>query len=120
MRMDKDHIYSPGIHIPFHTLTSTDHAYITTEWKVWMPSAPVQASVVMTMEHNGQAYGYRGFDLEHMDLKPGQWNTVRTLYLTPEVRSKNDPLLVYFWLRDAQHVLVRPPTFLIQEPVSAP
>lgn len=121
LRLDKDHIYSTAVHLPFHTLTLTDHAWVTVDWPVYIPaSGAPQLSVVMTMEHQGGSYAYHGFDVEKMPLRPGAWNTVDAVYLTPEVRSTKDPLVVYLWSRDTCRILAGTPTFTIHEPVSEP
>jgi hypothetical protein len=51
------------------------------------------------MEHNGQNYAYRAQDISAENAKVGAWNRIEVKYLTPEIRSGNDPLIVYYWHR---------------------
>jgi len=39
-------------------------------------------------------------------MKPGQWNPMRMDYLTPEVRSTEDVVKVYFWLQGKTPVYI--------------
>ena len=66
------------------------------------------ASLVATFEHNGEPYKYKaeGIELAKYPVKAGKWNRIEFDYLTPEVRSKDDKLKVYFWLRGNQPVKV--------------
>ncbi|MEO7080422.1 MAG: hypothetical protein ABIY71_02805, partial [Flavobacteriales bacterium] len=110
------HIFSPALHIPFHELTTSDHAWVEAEWQVWMPVPGTKGSFVSTFEHSGGNYGYTTEELEKKDVPPGTWTTIRTYYLTPEVRSKNDLLVSYFWLRDTVPLYVDGPKITIYRP----
>ena len=121
VRLDEGHIYSPAVRIPYRRLTQRDHAWVECQWFVLPPvgvPAP-KGSFVMTVEHGGN-YGYRAFDIEHMGLRPGTWNEVRTQYLTPEIRDPEDPLTTYFWLRDTVPVLIVGPRIIVHEPLRDP
>ncbi|MEO8733849.1 MAG: hypothetical protein ABI373_05925, partial [Flavobacteriales bacterium] len=118
-RLDKDHLFSPAINIPFKELTSHDHAWVEAEWQVMMPAAGTKGSFVSTFEHHGN-YAYTAKDLEKGDTVPGMWTTVRTYYLTPEVRNKNDLFVCYFWLRDTLPLYISGPVITTLQPKDRP
>lgn len=108
MRMDSKHQYSPGYETTFHQLIAHDHAWLRVG--VWVyplqEVEPGMASLVITAEHDGQAYAYNaiGIDNEKFHVKKNQWNYISLDYLTPEVRSADDKIKVYFWLQGEKPV----------------
>ncbi len=112
--------FTPAVRVPFHQLTQLDHAWIEAEWRVKVNGRPFQGSFVHTMEHTGRSYAYDGRDLEPFDPKPGEWTTIRTWYLTPEVRSVEDVFACYFWSRDTSRILVEGPLITVHEPLTSP
>jgi hypothetical protein len=108
--LDANHPFSPGVSSPFKELTSSYYAWIRLSCMVYplydLKENPV--SLVQTFEHKGQSYKYLGTDLADplLNVKPGQWNVVSMDYMTPEVRSKEDILKAYVWLRGQQPVLI--------------
>lgn len=118
-RLDKDHLFSPAIRIPFKELTSHDHAWVEAEWHILMPTAGAKGSFVSTFEHHGN-YAYTAKDVEKTDNLPGTWTTVRTYYQTPEVRNKNDLFVCYFWLRDTVPMFVSGPVITTFQPKDRP
>jgi hypothetical protein len=110
LRMNEQLPFSPAYEIPFTEITSKDHAWLRANVNVF----PVQevtenmASLVITFQHKGELYNYRATSiaLEKFKMKPGRWNTMRMDYLTPEVRSKDDSVKVYFWLQGKTPVYI--------------
>lgn len=115
-RLDGQHPFSPALHIPFHELTAHDHAWIEAEWKVMMPDPGTKGSFVSTFEHGGKNYAYTSKDVEKKNLPANVWTTVRTYYLTPEVRSSKDLFVSYFWLRDTLPLYVSGPVITTFQP----
>jgi len=110
LRMDSGHSFSPGFEAEFTELTKRDHAWIRAGLWVF-PLHEVTAntaSLVITFEHNGESYAYSasGIDLPEYQAKAGKWNYISLDYLTPEVRSVNDNVKVYFWLQGNNPVLI--------------
>jgi len=119
-RLDKDHLFSPAIHIPFKELTSHDHAWVEAEWQVLVPTPGTKGSFVSTFEHYGGNYAYTAKDLEQTGTVPDTWTTVRTYYLTPEVRNKKDLFVCYLWLRDTVPMFVSGPVITTFQPKGRP
>lgn len=115
-RLDGQHPFSPALHIPFHELTAHDHAWIEAEWKVMMTDPGTKGSFVSTFEHGGKNYAYTSEDVEKKNLPANVWTTVRTYYLTPEVRSSKDLFVSYFWLRDTLPLYVGGPVITTFQP----
>jgi hypothetical protein len=55
------------------------------------------ASLVITLEHNGEAYLYAPAYLVKSGLQPGKWGKVTLTVSLPDIKSKNDLLKVYLW-----------------------
>ena len=110
LRLDENHPFSPAFEMPFSEITSKDHAWLRAEVQVF-PVTEVKenmASLVITFQHKGEAYNYRAasISLASYAMKPGQWNKMRMDYLTPEVRSKDDTVKIYFWLQGKSPVFI--------------
>jgi hypothetical protein len=103
LRLDESHPFSPAMEMPYSQITAKDHAWLRAEAEIY-PVSDVQenmASLVITFQHKGEPYNYRAtsISLKKYEMKPGQWNTMRVDYLTPEVRSKDDTVKIYFWVQ---------------------
>ncbi len=110
LRMDEQHPFSLSFEMPFSKITGKDHAWLRAEVMVF-PIEPVDdntASLVMTFQHKGENYTYRAKSISGNELGmiPGRWNKMQMDYLTPEVRSVNDSIKVYFWLRGKNPLLI--------------
>jgi len=103
LKMDSTLRFSPSFKTSYKDLTNQEYAWIRVTVWVYpvhkMASTPV--SIVTTFQHKGGNYKYRGLNLNRPEqvsnIKLNQWNKVTMDYLTPEVRSKNDLLIVYLW-----------------------
>jgi hypothetical protein len=108
--LDGQHPFSPAFEMPFKEITSKDHAWIRAELIVFPTSVPVEnsASLVMTFQHKSEIYNYRAasISLKQYEMKTGKWNKMRMDYLTPEVRSKDDSVKIYFWLQGENPVFI--------------
>ena len=110
LRLDEALPYSTTFEMPFSKITSKDHAWLRAEVMVF-PVAPIDdnsASLVITFQHNGENYGYRAksISLKEFGMKTGTWNKMSMDYLTPEVRSKDDSVKIYFWLQGKNPILI--------------
>jgi hypothetical protein len=110
LRLDQQHPFSPSFEMPYNKITSKDHAWLRAEVMVF-PTAAVgenSASLVITFQRRGEVYNYRaaGISLKEYSMKPGKWNKMQMDYLTPEVRSENDSVKIYFWLQGKDPVYI--------------
>ena len=57
--------------------------------------------IVVSFQHKGKDYKLRTYRIEDADQKNKlilhQWNKVSFDYLSPEIRSKDDRLVVFLW-----------------------
>ena len=100
--------FSPAVRTPYKEITSKDHAWMRIRCEI-MPCAPVAENpgyFTVTFQHKEKNYKYRSFPLSD-SLIVGQWNPVEVMYLTPEVRSRNDELVIYYWHQGKQPVRIR-------------
>ncbi|MFZ1694087.1 MAG: hypothetical protein WAT74_12880 [Flavobacteriales bacterium] len=90
--------FSPGPDIAYRELTGKDHAWLRVSARLWVTDSTSTAPlIVCAFHHKGPSYKYvaRSWDLS--TAKRGAWNHLSFDYLTPEVRSVNDNLKLYFW-----------------------
>ena len=110
LHLDQQHPFSPAFEMPFREITGKDHAWIRAELMVFPTSIPDEnsASLVVTFQHKGEIYNYRAasISLKEFEIKPGKWNKMRMDYLTPEVRSEDDSVKIYFWLQGKEPVFI--------------
>lgn len=99
LRMDSTMEYSPEIRTTFNGITHKDHAWIKASVWFYFPdsiSGEVPLLVIST-QHKGGNYKYRTYEVK--DKTPGTWQKVEAFYQTPEVRCKQDEVVVYIWNR---------------------
>ncbi len=110
LHLDQQHPFSPAFEMPFREITGKDHAWIRAELMVFPTSIPDEnsASLVVTFQHKGEIYNYRAasISLKEFEMKPGKWNKMHMDYLTPEVRSEDDSVKIYFWLQGKEPVFI--------------
>ncbi len=90
--------FSSGPDVRYRDLTGKDHAWLRISARLWVAdSATTAPLIVCAFHHEGASYKYvtRSWDMNTVQLNA--WNTLSFDYLTPEVRSVNDNLKVYFW-----------------------
>ncbi len=102
--------FAAGYEIAYNDLTKKEYAWLRISIMVY-PLTPVKdnpASLVASFEHKGGAYKYvaESITKEKYAVKPFQWSKVSFDYLTPEVRSTDDILKVYFWLQGQSLMLI--------------
>ncbi|MFA5417121.1 MAG: hypothetical protein WC341_01555 [Bacteroidales bacterium] len=108
--MDSSIQFSPGFKIKYKDINCKEYAWFRIS--VWVypvyPLNETSASLIVSFQHKGDNYKYRGIDLDKPEiasqLKLNQWNKITMDYLTPEVRSKNDNLVVYVWNRGKKSI----------------
>ena len=104
---DSETNFTPAIKIPYKKITLSDHAWLRIVCEV-MPidSAAIGGGqLVVTFYHNGN-YKYRTYQLPET-IPAGEWSEFEVSYLTPEVRTPNDPLCVYYWNQTGKPLAVR-------------
>ncbi len=106
--MDSASIFSPNIRIPYADITSADHAWLRIEAWVYPVSDPKidPLSLVITFQHKGGNYKYRSIDIENLSMELNKWNLINLDYMTPWPRTKQDELLIYFWHRGKNPIIV--------------
>lgn len=100
-RTDSNTLYTPPYKISYNDITRGEFAWVKVSAWVYPSCSPHDnpGSMVITFNHKGGNYKYRAYDLENLSLQPHQWNKIQFIYLTPEPRSLNDQLHIYYWHR---------------------
>ena len=100
-KLDSAIKFSPAIKVPFRELTDNYYAWIKASVWVYPTVDPKlnNGALVVTFTHKGGAYKYRKVSLaDHIDATAiNKWHKLSIEYLTPEVRSRDDKLNVYYW-----------------------
>lgn len=99
--IDSDKSFSESIQMPFNSITDKEHAWIKIKGKIKpMGNLTKQPfSLVSTFSHKGANYKYQAVNSEKKNWKKGVWNDFEFIYLTPEIRSKDDIFVFYLWNR---------------------
>ncbi|MCK4407220.1 MAG: glycosyltransferase family 39 protein [Bacteroidales bacterium] len=108
LKMDSINIFSPGIEKKFTELTEKDHVWIRASAYVYpvVDTKENPLTLVITFQHKDGNYKYRALNTEDLNLKLNEWNKISMDYLTPWLRSKNDMIKIYFWLRGKNEVYI--------------
>lgn len=98
--MNETNEFIDGVKQTYIQITDKDHFWIKVGFDVFIPNNFQAESprIVVHFNHgeNG-TYKYRDKYLHNNQLKQNEWNHIEYLYLTPEVRSKDDLFKVYLW-----------------------
>jgi len=121
--MDSSIQFSPAFKIKYKDINCEEYAWFRIS--VWVypvyPLNETSTSLIVSFQHKGDNYKYRGIDLNKPEiasqLKLNQWNKITMDYLTPEVRSKNDNLVVYVWNRGKKSIYFDDMTIELFSPV---
>jgi hypothetical protein len=84
--------------IEYSSMTNRDHIWVNIRFKYRSKNCKKDQFplLVVTMDRKQGNYGYRTFNINN-DKDPTQWIDYSFDYLTPEIRERNDELLIYFW-----------------------
>ena len=109
--------FSSGPDARYRELTAKDYAWLRISARLWVTdSATTAPLIVCAFHHDGPSYKYVARSWSMEAVRRNAWNRMSFDYLTPEVRSVEDNLKVYFWnqgggthrLDDLQVVLFEP------------
>ena len=109
LKLSGNNAFLSAIDLPYHQITSNDHAWIHAQAECFLPEsfegpAPL---LVTSFHHKKKAYKYRAEPFLMDSIMRGKWNPVELWYLTPEVRTQGDNLGVYIWNRSHSPVYFR-------------
>jgi hypothetical protein len=98
-RSSTESLYSPGLNIPYSSITKKDHAWI--RFTVWYyPTVPINeasADIVIHFTHNEKPYSYVGYHIGDHPYELNKWNKVSVDYLTPSPFGEEDEMSAYVW-----------------------
>ena len=109
LKLSGNDAFLSGPDLPYHQITSNDHAWIHAKAEYFIPEnfegdTPM---LVASFHYQNQAYKYRAESFLVDSTLRGKWNSLDLWYLTPEVRTLEDNLKVYIWNRTASPVYFR-------------
>ena len=103
IRLHSGNAFSSPIKIPFNEITRNYYAWIRASMWVYRTddTATDESLLIIHFDYKGRPYKFRGVSFKNQGLEftPGQWNLISIDYMTPEVRTPRDPLMVYAWYR---------------------
>lgn len=110
MRLDSVNIFSQAITVPFRYLTNSYFAWLRASVWIYLPndSDADETLLVIHFNYRGKPYKYRAEKFKDVGLSfvVGQWNRLSIDYLTPEIRTKQDPVKVYVWYRGKGEIYI--------------
>lgn len=117
--LDSSFIYSPGLAMKYKNITGEYYAWVraSVEVRYAKDYKDTWPALVLTFEHKGGSYKYFAGDLFCSDKEKGEWKKISFDYMTPEVRSIEDPLKVYVWHRGKMPVLIKNLTVEAYDPI---
>ncbi|MEI6123224.1 MAG: glycosyltransferase family 39 protein [Bacteroidota bacterium] len=100
-KMQTDKEFSPGFEISYKKIKS-NYAWAKVSADIYFPDSVTTTCpfLVITTVHNEENCKYYTIRLPKDSVKTRTWIHVSKLYLTPDIRSRNDHLGVYFWNND--------------------
>lgn len=119
VKLDSTKKFTPVFKIKYKDMTQEYYAYIISTAEIFVPDnfSGESPMLVMSFHYKNRPYKYRTKSLNQADIIPNEWNTINMTYMTPEPRTKNDELGVYFWYRGNNHAYVRNLRVTLFEPI---
>lgn len=100
VQMDSTYSFTTAWRKPYEELTKKDHAWLMIDGKVFIPeNLEEPPMLVVQMDRDGGAYKYRAYIPADWKDHLNEWVDYHYEYLTPEVRSTKDELMIYYWYR---------------------
>jgi hypothetical protein len=102
-KIDSTNDFYTLLKLPYKDLTKFDHAWLRVNMYLYIDVDFENSSVILatTFLHNGKGYHYKSIEFDKLiknnKIKLGSYNKIKLVYLTPEVRSKNDELMIHIW-----------------------
>ena len=92
-------MFTPALERSFSDITSHDHAWIRVSARVLKIDSveTIPPAIVLHFSHKDKPYKYVSHNWPKESLNVGEWTPLSKDYLTPEVRSTNDPIKIYVW-----------------------
>jgi hypothetical protein len=118
VKLDNTRRFTPAYKIKYKDMTQKYHAYIISTAEIFVPDSFTGElpMLVMSYHYKDKPYKYRTKSPNQADIIPGEWNKFTMTYMTPEPRTPNDELGVYFWYRGSKHAFVRNLAVTVFEP----
>lgn len=101
--------FSKNIWTPFNATTSHYYSYLRVSCFVLIPTtidSIVNANLCAQMEHRGKVYFWRSLNFETLEMQRNTWQYIEFIYLTPEVRSKDDIFKAFLWNRESSEIFI--------------
>jgi len=107
-KLNEKNQFSPGINEKFSKLSERDNTWIKISGYVYFfPEDAIKgANLVITCNHQNNAYKYKSLSLEKEDFVPRKWNKVTMDWQTPYLIDKDDLLQSYFWYTGKDSIYV--------------
>lgn len=105
-RLTPERLYSASLDIPFNELCDKPHAWLKVSAKVFNNSDEANFFLVSTFMHGNGNYKYRTLSSKNISKTTNSWYDVSMVYLTPEIRSKEDIFRTYLWNDGSEDIVV--------------
>jgi hypothetical protein len=90
--------FTPGPDVRFSELTARDHAWLRISARLFVTDSMVASPVIVcTFHHKGETYKYKTAIWDLGTAPKNAWLVRSFDYITPEVRSPEDNVMVYIW-----------------------
>ncbi len=111
-QMDSNTIYTSKYEASYSSITKKDYAWIRcTGW--FYPTKEMKGNplslVVTFLNYQEKMYDYNAVDISKQtkdSVELNKWNKFTFDFLTPEVRSVNDKINIYFWYKAKAPILI--------------
>lgn len=100
--------FSPTFEKKYTDITNKNYIWIKASIWVYLtaPYTESNSALVISTETNGKSYKYSLTDYANFNIIPNKWTEIQLDYLTPELKTKNDIVKIYFWNMGSQPVLI--------------
>jgi hypothetical protein len=106
--VDREHKYSPEFRMNYYDITDKSYLWISASVNVYLtaPASESNSALVIAVESKGKSIKYLTQEVKSLHIQANTWTPIQLDFLTPEIRHRDDKIIVYYWNMENKPVLI--------------
>ncbi len=100
--------YSPEFRMNYYSITNKSYLWIRASVNVYLtaPATECNSALVVAVESKGKSIKYLTREIKSLPIQSHTWTPIQLDFLTPEIRHRDDKIIVYYWNMENKPVLI--------------
>jgi hypothetical protein len=106
--LDSKQQYSPEFRTNYYDITDKSYLWIRASVNVYLTALASKSNfaLAVSVESKGKSIKYLRQEIKSLHVQPNTWTHVYLDFLTPEIRHRDDKIIVYYWNMENKPVLI--------------